>query len=90
MRTCKHCDEKETVVIGTLPVNPEYPDEIMGDLNGDKKITAMDAPQVLRYVANLVSFNNIQVSNADVNGDGKVTSIDARWILQIAAGMRTL
>ncbi len=90
VRTCKHCGEKEKFVIGTLPVNPEYPDEIMGDLNGDKKITAMDARMVLRYVANIISFDNVQFSNADVNGDGKVTSIDARWILQLAAGMRTL
>ena len=90
VRTCKHCGEKEKIVIGTLPVNPEYPDEIMGDLNGDKKITTMDARMVLRYVANIISFDNVQFSNADVNGDGKVTSIDARWILQLAAGMRTL
>ena len=40
--------------------------------------------------ANIISFDNVQFSNADVNGDGKVTSIDARWILQLAAGMRTL
>lgn len=89
-RACKNCGEEETAVIGMLPVNPQYPDEIMGDLNGDKKISAMDARRVLRYVANIVALNNIQISNADVNGDGKVTTIDARWILQVAAGIRVL
>ncbi len=90
VRVCKHCDEEEIVVVGTLTVNPEYPDEIMGDVNGDKKITAVDARMVLRYAANNTSFDNVQVSNADVNGDGKVSSLDARWVLQAAAGNRIL
>ena len=89
-RECNHCGEKEIVVVGALTVNPEYPDEILGDVNGDKKITAMDARMVLRYSANIIAFDAIQLSNADVNGDGKVTSIDARWILQAVAGMRVL
>ena len=63
---------------------------VLGDVNGDGKITAIDARWTLQYSANNRELTDVQVLAADVNGDGKVTAIDARWILQASAGNRVL
>ena len=55
---------------------------ITGDLNGDAKVTSVDALMALQ-----MAVGNLQVNNcADVNGDGKVTSVDALMILQASVG----
>ena len=64
------------------------PKIIIGDVNGDGQVTAMDARWTLQYVAMIRDLNEEQRVLADANGDGKISSIDARWILQIAAGSR--
>ena len=74
----------ESDVVKTLSIN------LLGDVNGDGKITAIDARWTLQYSANNRELTDVQISAADVNGDGKVTAIDARWILQASAGNRTL
>lgn len=53
---------------------------IMGDVDGDSNITALDALQVLRMAANLQEVD----LSLDVNNDGKVTIADARIILNMA------
>lgn len=62
---------------------PIYP--VMGDTNGDGKITAMDARLSLRMSAKLDVPTASQLYAADVNGDGKITATDARKILRVAA-----
>ena len=61
-----------------------------GDVNGDGKISAIDARQTLQGVVKVREFNEVETLAADVNGDGKVTAIDARWILQAAAGSKVI
>lgn len=65
-------------------------DYILGDVNGDGKLTAIDARWALQYSANNRELTVEQAAAADANGDGKVTAIDARWILQASAGNRVL
>lgn len=60
---------------------------MLGDINGDKKITSPDAMFVLRAAANLYTLDDTQKLAADVNGDSKVTSPDAMFILRYAAGL---
>ena len=57
----------------------------MGDVNGDGKVTAFDARQILQYAASNADFSPEQIKLADLNGDGTVTAFDARLALQIAA-----
>ncbi|MBQ4645566.1 MAG: dockerin type I repeat-containing protein [Clostridia bacterium] len=59
----------------------------VGDVNGDGKITAVDARIVLQYVAGNIKEDKLRTSCADVNGDGKITAVDARMILQYVAGL---
>ncbi|MBR5246941.1 MAG: hypothetical protein IKV25_06185 [Clostridia bacterium] len=59
-----------------------------GDVNGDGKVTAFDARQILQYVAMMKDFDESQLLAADITGDGKIGAIDARGVLQYAAGMK--
>lgn len=52
------------------PVVPEY---VLGDVNGDYKITAVDLIFVRRYI---IHINNEISPAADMNSDGKITSAD--------------
>ena len=68
----------------------DTPSYTLGDVNGDKKINAVDARWVLQAASGARVFDATQTAAADVNGDGKVNAVDARWILQVASGARTL
>ncbi len=58
----------------------------MGDINLDKRITAMDARLVLRYSAKLDS-GEMDLYRSDADGNGRLTAADAREILRVAAGL---
>lgn len=63
---------------------------VSGDVNGDGKVTAVDARWVLQIAAGTREVTESEKTSVDLNGDGKVTAVDARWVLQIAAGTRVL
>lgn len=69
-----------------LKEEPE-PEIIMGDVNGDGKITAADARLALRIAANLHLPTQTQKTTADINSDSKITAADARKILRISANL---
>jgi len=56
---------------------------ITGDLNGDSKVTSVDALMALQRSVGLIPEDHY----AEVNVDGKVTSLDALMILQKAVGL---
>ncbi len=58
---------------------------IMGDLDGNGKVTAADARLALRYSAKLETPNELQKRAADTDGNSKITAADARTILRVAA-----
>jgi len=53
-----------------------------GDMNGDKKITPIDATTVLRAVVGLIELRTDQRILGDVTGDGTISAYDAAVILQ--------
>ena len=62
---------------------------IIGDVNKDGKINALDATQILRYANNkssvIASMSDEEAKGrADVNGDGKINALDATQILRYA------
>lgn len=61
-----------------------------GDLNGDKKVTSVDARYVLQIATGARAADANQLTQGDVNGDGKINATDARWILQMASGARAI
>ena len=66
----------------TMPDNPPV---LKGDVNGDGKLTAMDARLVLRIAARLDTPDEIQTIAADFDSSGKITASDARLVLRKAA-----
>lgn len=62
-------------------------DGVVGDVNGDGDVDAMDAAEILRYDAGLKSLEDAQKALADVNGDGDVDALDSAKILQFDAGI---
>lgn len=72
----------EVVFKNEAPVQGEV---ILGDVNGDGKITATDARLVLRHSARIELIPSAKADLADVNKDGKITATDARLILRVAS-----
>lgn len=64
-----------------------YSLRVLGDVNGDGKSNSLDAAQVLKYDAGMISLSEKQKERADVNGDGEVNSLDAAKILREDAGI---
>jgi len=60
--------------------------QLLGDVNCNGEVNAIDAQLVLQYVAQLIA-SLACLENADVDGDGDVTPIDAALILQQEAGL---
>ncbi|MFQ6073151.1 MAG: dockerin type I repeat-containing protein, partial [Methanosarcinales archaeon] len=58
-------------------------DTVIGDLNGDNKVTSLDALMALQMSVGLIPVD----MRADVNRDNKVTSVDALMILQASVGL---
>ncbi len=63
---------------------------MLGDVDGNEKLTAMDARLVLRAAARIDILTEEQFTAADVTFDSKVTAMDARTILRAAARIEDL
>jgi len=65
-------------------------DGVLGDIDGDGKVTARDSLMVQRYTINLTQFSDKQQKNADVDLNGKINTKDALYILQASINLRKL
>ena len=61
---------------------------VLGDTDGDGKVTILDATAIQRRLADMSTQSFIEAA-ADVDGDGKVTILDATAIQRVLAGMTT-
>ncbi len=77
---CIICGESVTKEIPKL-------EALMGDLNYDGDITAIEARMVLRFSAELDTLTDKEKAVADMDSDGKITATDARIILRKSAGL---
>ncbi len=59
---------------------------VKGDVNGDGKVTTVDAARVLKNAASKYELKDVFLTAADVNNDNKVTTVDAARVLKAAAG----
>ena len=63
-------------------------DPVIGDINMDGQITALDAMLALKLAVNDCKMESI-IKIADVNGDGVITALDAMLILKYVTGAIT-
>ena len=73
-------------VTSTTPLSTTTPRLILGDVNNDGKLNAVDASRILfEYVRSSTSgertFNYEQEIAADVDGNGRIDSCDASYVL---------
>ncbi len=64
-----------------------YGDNVPGDVDCDRKITAKDARITLRASVNLENLSTEQYIAADIDGDSRITASDARTLLRISVGL---
>jgi hypothetical protein len=76
--TCTICGETMTEEIPVL-------DPLLGDVNGDGKVTVKDVSLLKRFVAGLVTEDDIILVNSDLNGDGKQNAKDITAIKKFIA-----
>ncbi len=60
-----------------------YDTTLLGDVNGDGKVTVEDSELILKYYSGSITPNENEKARADVNKDGKVDSDDSILVLQI-------
>lgn len=68
----------------------EKSDVLLGDVNGDGKISIDDVTDVQKYIANTITFTNEQVTLADTDKDGKVSIDDVTLIQKHLAGLAVI
>ncbi len=74
------------VLFNALDVLDAILNRLMGDVNGDNKVDAGDALDVLKHAVDKLDLTNVQKQVADVNKDGKIDAGDALEILKKAVG----
>lgn len=62
-------------------------DVVYGDVNGDGKVSIDDVTLVQKYIAEMETFSDAQVSMADVDHDGYVSISDATLMQKYIVGM---
>ncbi|MBR2715782.1 MAG: leucine-rich repeat protein [Ruminococcus sp.] len=63
----------------------KLPDYILGDVDGDGKVSIMDATEIQRHIAQLTTITDDRLSCADANKDGQVNVLDATHIQRFIA-----
>ena len=71
----------------TLTVTVQESTGLLGDVNGDGKVSTADALIVLYAANGLYTLTDQQKTSADVNKDGKVSTADALMLLYAANGL---
>lgn len=70
-----------------VPVQEAIDENALGDVNGDGKITNLDAVMVLYAINDKVNLTAEQFARADLNGDGTLQAAEALRILQYVSGV---
>ena len=64
--------------------------QILGDINNDGKIDAIDAYVCLKASAGGISLDTEESARADINENGRVDAVDMRWLFQHISGERII
>ena len=63
---------------------------VLGDINGDGKVTSTDLLVVKRLIAGVISTVNPYLNAADINSSGSMTAADLLLIKQAICGLISL
>lgn len=85
-----HVSRDYTLTVGADPVEQDLELWLLGDVNGDGKVTTRDAAQVNAWVQGGERPDDYTWACADVTGDGAVTTRDAAQINAHVRGLISL
>ncbi len=88
MRVSKkaHCTMEYTITVSSGVVLQNVDMWLLGDVNGDKTVSAADALLTMQSATHAIWLSEDQTAAANVDGDSDTTIVDALMILQVAAG----
>ncbi len=66
------------------------PTAILGDVDGDGKVTVVDATLIQKYLVQMANLTEKQLKCADTDKDGKVSVMDATKIQKYLVNLATL
>ncbi len=69
----------------TKPTEPEKPDLIIGDVDGDGSVTILDATMIQMHMAELIKITDERFVCADTDKDSSITILDATRIQMLIA-----
>lgn len=76
-------------ILKSATTDTAYTVVILGDVNGDGRITASDARSVLRVASRLDKSDDLFNLAADCDGKTKITASDARVVLRVASKLQS-
>ena len=87
----KHCSRNYEVSMEDLEDKVQDAEiRLYGDVNGDNKINAGDARQILKYYngkTSVITDSDLYIKElSDINGDDKINAGDARQVLKFYNG----
>lgn len=71
----------------TDPPKPTEPAEILGDVDGDGRVTSTDTVLIQRADAGITTATPAMIRRGDVDGDGKLTIFDVTLIQRFLVGI---
>lgn len=77
-------------ILKDISNNKQYIVIVLGDANGDGKLTPADSTVILRAYVGLRQLNVVETLSADVNGDGKTTPADSTVVLRAYVGLTSI
>ncbi|MBQ4067265.1 MAG: hypothetical protein IJD22_06440 [Clostridia bacterium] len=85
IRSMPEGNEVHLFFTGTL-LPSEEPDILLGDLDGDNKVTAIDSNLIRRILSGTAEKNDSVLIRADMDGDGSLSGIDSNLLKRLIAG----
>ena len=75
-----HVTREYTITVGTDAVTQDVKIHLMGDINGDGKISTSDVLKANFHAKRVTLLTGYEFLCADVNGDGNITTVDVNKI----------
>ena len=76
---CGACGEKD-------PNSSDEPEVMLGDMNGDGKVNAIDANVMKRIMSGNITPTKAQALAGDLTGDGVVNGMDSNMLARLLSG----
>ena len=85
-----HVTREYTVTVGAENVTQDVKIHLLGDINGDGKISAVDKKLIYSHIDSSKELTGYEFDVANVNGDTKISAVDKKMIYNHISGDSSL